>query len=78
MDEPPIIDLKAIGNGKDTVPVALFGGADDVLADPKDVTWAKDEIGDAIVHFEIIPNFNHSSFMMANDMSYMNRVLEVI
>ena len=33
------------------VPVAIFGGNDDELADWKDAEWTSDEIGDAVVHY---------------------------
>ena len=31
-----------------------------------------------MIHFEIIPNFDHGAFTMGIDMSFMNTVLELI
>jgi dienelactone hydrolase len=71
--------MKNISKGTDNVPIAMFVGAEDKLADPTDATWAKDQIGeDVVVHFEIIPEFSHSAFTMGIDMSYMSRVMDLI
>jgi len=56
----------------------MFVGAEDPLADPKDTKWASEQIGSPMIHYEVIPNFDHGSFNMANDMSYMNTVKSLI
>ena len=51
------------------VPVAIFGGKDDELADWRDAEWTRDSIGDAVVHYELIEG-GHISFLVGQDMSY--------
>ena len=31
-----------------------------------------------MVHYEVIPGFGHGSFSVANDMSYFQRVIELV
>ena len=64
------IPLKKIGEGG--VPVAIFGGTDDELADWRDAEWTRDEIGDAVVHFQLIEG-GHISFLVGHDMSYFTQ-----
>lgn len=45
-DEIPLSKISERG-----VPVAIFGGMDDELADWKDAEWTRDQIGEAVVHF---------------------------
>lgn len=63
---PPEIDITGI----DKVPVAMFVGEQDPLADMKDATWAYQSIPSA-VHFQTINNCDHSSYMVGKDMSFM-------
>ena len=71
---PPLINLSNI---KD-VPVAMFVGAEDSLADPMDTAWAKDQIGSAVIHYEVIPDYDHGSFTMGVKMDYMNTVKDLL
>jgi len=56
----------------------MFVGKQDPLADPMDTEWVRDTIGKMVVHYEEINDFDHSSFTMANDMSYMGTVVSLI
>lgn len=60
-----------------TVPVAMFAGIEDILADTTDAEWARDQIGDNIVHYEEI-HAGHLTFMVGKDMSYFNTVMDLI
>ena len=60
-----LIPLENIRN----IPVAMFVGEEDLLADPKDSSWTRDQIGEAVVHYEQIPG-GHLSFLVGKDMSY--------
>jgi hypothetical protein len=47
------------------------------MADPTDVAWLIDTLGDKVV-FEKEYHLAHESFMMAQDMSYFEDVIDVI
>ena len=54
------------------VPVAMFTGNEDILADLTDSRWTRDRIGDNIVHYEEI-NAGHLTFLVGKDMSYFSK-----
>ena len=66
-DEIPLNKINETG-----VPVAIFGGTDDELADWCDAEWTRDQIGDAVVHFQLIEG-GHISFLVGHDMSYFTK-----
>lgn len=69
----PEFDLTQI----DKVPVAMFVGKQDDLAVPEDTQWARDQIPSTI-YYEEIDNFDHGSFMLGKDMSFMDNVLAIV
>lgn len=75
---PPQIDMTKIPTVNPGVPIAFFVGAEDSLADPTDAKEAYDDVGTAAIHWEVIPNFDHGSFCMGVDMSYMNTVVSIV
>ena len=60
-----LIPLENIQN----VPIAMFTGTEDILADLTDSRWTRDRIGDSIVHYEEI-EAGHLTFMVGKDMTY--------
>ena len=66
----PILDL-----GNIDLPVGLFVGKDDPLADPFDTQWVRDQLHGSLTWYQEMDNFDHSSFMGAVDMSYFKDVL---
>mmetsp|Transcript_43017 Transcript_43017/g.30996 ORF Transcript_43017/g.30996 Transcript_43017/m.30996 type:complete len:171 (+) Transcript_43017:691-1203(+) len=66
--EPPVIDLTLI---EDKVPIAMFVGLDDELATPEDARWTRDQIGDAVVHYQEQIG-GHISFTIGKDMTYFS------
>ena len=54
-----------------TVPVAMFTGTEDILADLTDSRWTRDRIGDNIVHYEEI-EAGHLTFLVGKDMTYFS------
>ena len=66
-DEIPLRKINDAG-----VPVAIFGGMDDELADWRDAEWTRDQIVDAVVHFQLIEG-GHISFLVGHDMSYFTQ-----
>lgn len=60
-----------------TVPVAIFTGIEDILADLTDAEWTRDQIGDNVVHYEEI-HAGHLTFMVGKDMTYFNRVMDLL
>ena len=53
----------------DNVPVAMYTGNVDILADLTDSRWTRDRIGDNIVHYEEI-DAGHLTFLIGKDMTY--------
>jgi len=68
--EPPFIDIKEIKE----VPIALFVGNRDILANLKDNRWLKDELGSNLVFYKEF-FASHSSFVTGRDMSYFEKVI---
>ena len=54
----------------------MFVGTEDLLGDPEDARETRDLIG-SIVHYEEI-EAGHMSFLAGKDMSYFERVLELL
>ena len=52
----------------------MFIGEKDALANPIDAKWAYETAGSSVYH-NVIPAFNHGSFLLAKDMSFMNDVM---
>lgn len=52
------------------VPIAMFVGQKDELADTADNQWAHEKMGDKAVKFYKEYNLGHLSFLVANDMSF--------
>lgn len=61
---PPLVPVE-----KFNVPTALFSGSLDNLADPVDVAWIKEQLGEHVV-FAKEYHLDHFSFVIAKDMSY--------
>ena len=70
---PPEIKLSDIKK----MPIAMFVGADDHLATPGDAVWEQEQLGN-VVHFEVMSNFDHESFMLGFDTSYITRALDLV
>ena len=54
------------------VPVAIFTGLYDPLADLTDERWTRDTIGKKVVHYEEI-NAGHLTFLIGKDMTYFTK-----
>ena len=64
---PPRIPLAEM---KGSVPIAMFVGQKDELADTIDNEWAYSEMGSDVVVFYNEYNLGHLSFLVADDMSF--------
>ena len=53
------------------VPIAMFVGNVDTLADPQDAEWAYKEIGSPVVHYQYIDG-GHLTFMIGKDMTWFS------
>ena len=51
------------------VPIAMFTGTDDILADLTDSRWTRDRIGDNLAYYEEV-EAGHLTFMVGKDMTY--------
>ena len=58
-------------SGISSVPIAMFVGNVDKLADPTDAMWAYQTIGSPVVHYEEIDG-GHLTFVIGKDMSYFS------
>lgn len=63
---PPLIPLNNI---KGKVPIGMFVGTHDGLADPTDNQWAHSQMGSAVIFYHEY-TLSHLSFMVARDMSF--------
>ena len=53
------------------VPVAIFTGKDDIMADVTDARWTRDLIGNSVVHYEEV-EAGHLTFLVGKDMTYFS------
>jgi len=70
---PPRLEF----NNVKEVPVAMFCGKEDTLSHWQDCEWLAQQLN-CTVHYEELAEFDHSSFNMAKDMSYFQRVLPLL
>lgn len=47
----------------------MFVAYDDTIADPTDANWTRNQIGSAVVHYQMIEG-GHLTFMIGKDMTY--------
>eukprot|EP00347_Sterkiella_histriomuscorum_P018552 403345077 len=69
---PPEINIQGISK----VPIAMFVGTKDELADSADNLWAKTQLKTLAFYQEYA--LGHLTFMIGNDMSYFNDVLNIL
>jgi len=55
----------------DKVPIALFAGKYDDLATVEDARWAREQIKSKYLIYKEIDQFDHSSFLLGKNMSYL-------
>jgi len=70
--EAPLFDLKNIKK----VPIAMFIGTQDQLADPQDGEWAQSQLQTSVFYKEY--RLGHASFMVGQDMSYFRDVQNIL
>lgn len=70
---PPEIDLKEITD----VPIAMFVGKQDTLANINDNRWLRDELDHTLIHYQEF-DASHASFVVGSDMSYFETVIELV
>ena len=64
-------DLIELGNIS-SVPIAIFAGTHDIIADQTDAHWLRDELQtDTIVHYEDV-EAGHLTFLVGKDMTYFS------
>lgn len=65
-EEPPLVPIEDYN-----LPTAMFSGDLDGLANPLDVEWITQTLGDNVV-FHNQYHLNHGAFMLATDMSFFS------
>lgn len=73
-DTPPELPLR---NADGKVPVGLFVGDGDELADVTDVEWIPTQLPTS-VKFHKVYHYGHLSFMVGKDMQYMYDLKDLI
>lgn len=68
---PPSIDLTNI----EDVPIAMFVGNQDELSTPAVGQWTKEKVNSTLVYYEELENWDHYTYAVGKDMSYMENVL---
>lgn len=72
---PPTLNIKNIKK----TPIAIYFGKQDGVADPQDVRWLKDNLNPQILaEYKEIDNFDHDSFTVGKNMTYMQDCLNLI
>lgn len=67
-----------LDNISTSLPIALFSGNQDQTADPHDVAWLADRLGERIIKSVKIDKFDHQSFSIGKNMTYVNDVLHLL
>lgn len=56
---------------KKDIPIAIFAGLSDLLVEPNDTQWIKDQLYEDLVYYKEF-NLGHMSYLTAKDMSYFS------
>jgi hypothetical protein len=57
----------------------MFVGEEDPLSAPQDTAWAYSQIQPSSrVHYEEIPNFDHESFTLGKNMTYVDTIKSLV
>ena len=68
---PPEIDIKKVKDAH--VPIALYVGMNDLIVNPVDSHWVRDQLGnDTIVDYKEMPG-GHLQFFIGADASYFKK-----
>jgi len=70
-ETPPLIDLSKIRN----VRVSMFVGNTDLLGDPEDNLWLKDQLRENVVGYHTY-DYGHITFFIGKDVSYLEDLVE--
>jgi len=70
-DTPPIVNIGKIRK----VPIAMYVGMQDPLANYMDTRWIRDSISSVMSYTEIY-DFDHSSFLSGTNMTYVDDVID--
>jgi len=70
---PPLVNLKAISG----VPIALLIGNTDLLGDPEDNQWLRQQLGSNVVSYKTY-DYGHITFFIGKDMSYLDDVRSLL
>lgn len=71
-DDAPLVPIENLD-----IPVALFSGDLDRLADPEDVAFISEKLGDKVV-FQKEYHLDHFSFAIAKDMSFFDDAITLL
>ena len=71
----PELDLNKISND---VPIAIFNGQQDNMADPLDVAWLTKRLGDKVVKHVVMDQLDHHSFSVGANMSWVDDVVQFL
>lgn len=72
-ETPPLIHYE-----NHEMPVAMYYSPDDGAADLEDAEWARDQLGDQVVAFNLYPGYSHVTFGIGNDMTFLDDLFEIM
>lgn len=72
-ETPPVIPVDQISG----MPIALFVGTSDLLADTRDVEWLREQLNENVVFYKTY-DYGHASFYIAKDMRYLQDLVGVL
>ena len=68
---PPLIDLTVLHQ----VPIGLYAGSDDELADTSDVAWLRTQLSSDVLKDDRTYPMGHASFIVGKDATYTKDVV---
>jgi len=61
------------------VPIAIYAGMEDELADVIDVEWFRDQVKESVVDYKTYEKIGHLGFVISKDMTHLFRdVLPIV
>lgn len=62
----------------DDFPCVILYGKKDLLAQPDDVEWVIEELGENVIYKQMYEDMGHTTFMMGNDISWFHDIVKIM
>ena len=60
------------------LPIGIWAGLQDMFANRIDVPWLKEKLGDRVIHYQTIDQFDHFSFQIGKNMTFTKDVVDLL